>query len=188
MRDPAAHFTQAVPAFEGGRGSLRPYTGHAMTNAPPKPDAAAHGLDQSSLKHVLGYHLAQADVPSKKIFFKHIGEPLQLRPVEFTILMLIAHNENVTQKQLSQALAVSAPNITTLLDRMEERELLARVRSETDRRAQNIHLTRKGSLLARKAYEVSLTMEHDLLRHLSEAERAILIELLQKVARHRRVG
>jgi hypothetical protein len=30
-------------------------------------------------------------------------------------------------------------------------------------------------------------MEQDLLRHLSEAERAILIELLQKVARHRRV-
>lgn len=173
--------------MSGGIAEVPDYTGDAMTNAAPKPDAAAYGLDQSSLKHVLGYHLAQADVPSKKVFFKHIGEPLQLRPVEFTILMLVSYNDNVTQKQLSQALSVSAPNMTTLLDRMEERELLVRVRSETDRRAQNIRLTRKGSQLSRKAYEISLTMEHELLRPLSEAERAILIELLQKVARHRRV-
>jgi DNA-binding MarR family transcriptional regulator len=82
---------------------------------------------------------------------------------------------------------VSAPNITTLLDRLEQRELLTRVRSETDRRAQEIHLTRKGSALARKATEVSRTMELDVLRHLTEAERGILVELLQKVARHRRV-
>ena len=163
------------------------YTRSAMSTTATKNDTTAHGLDQSSLRHVLGYQLAQADVPTKKIFFKHIGLPLQLRPVEFTILMLIAHNEDVTQKQLSQALAVSAPNITTLLDRLEERELLNRVRSETDRRSQLIRLTRKGSTLARKAYDVSLTMEHDLLRHLTEAERAILVELLQKVARHRRV-
>jgi hypothetical protein len=30
-------------------------------------------------------------------------------------------------------------------------------------------------------------MELDVLRHLTEAERGILVELLQKVARHRRV-
>lgn len=161
------------------------YTGGAMPNATSDP--TAHGLDQSSLAHVLGYHLAQADVPVKKIFFKHIGQPLQLRPVEFTILMLIANNENVTQKQLSQALAVSAPNITILLDRLAERELVTRVRSETDRRSQHVLLTRKGAALARKAHEVSLTMEQEALKHLSDAERAMLIELLQKVARHRRV-
>ncbi|RDI03796.1 MarR family winged helix-turn-helix transcriptional regulator [Caldimonas thermodepolymerans] len=161
------------------------YTGGAMPNT--KSDSVAHGLDQSSLSHVLGYHLAQADVPIKKVFFKCIGQPLQLRPVEFTILMLLNSNENVTQKQLSQALAVSAPNITILLDRLAERGLVTRVRSETDRRSQHVLLTRKGAILARKAHEVSLTMEHEVLRHLSDGERAILFELLQKVARHRRV-
>lgn len=160
----------------------------AMANtSSAKSDGGSHGLDQSCLRHVLGYHLAQADIPVKKVFFKHIGEPLQLRPVEFTILMLVANNEDVTQKHLSQALSVSAPNITTLIDRLVERELVIRVRSETDRRSQYIRLTRKGAALARKAHEVSLTMEQELVRHLTEAERAMLIELLQKVARHRRV-
>jgi len=156
----------------------------AGTAESPDPRQA---LDQSCLEHVLGYQLAQANVPIRKVFLKHIGEPLQLSTVEFTVLSLVAHNSGVTPKQLSQALAVSAPNITTLLDRLEQRELLTRVRSETDRRAQEIHLTRKGSALARKATEVSRTMELDVLRHLTEAERGILVELLQKVARHRRV-
>lgn len=167
-------------------GRCAQYTGAAMTS-PSASDPIHHGLDATCLHHVLGYQLAQAEVPTRKIFFKHIGEPLQLRPVEFTILMLVLHNADVTQKQLAQALAVSAPNTTILLDRLEERELITRVRSEADRRAQHVRLTRKGQALAKKAHEVSLTMEQDLLRHLSEAERAILIELLQKVARHRRV-
>ncbi|RPH59765.1 MAG: MarR family transcriptional regulator [Burkholderiales bacterium] len=139
------------------------------------------------MQHVLGYQLAQANIPVRKVFVKHIGEPLQLSTVEFTVLSLVASNADVTQKQLSQALAVSAPNITTLLDRLEQRQLLTRVRSEADRRSQYIRLTRKGNALARKATEVSRTMEQDVLRHLTEAERAILVELLQKVARHRRV-
>lgn len=149
--------------------------------------SAPHALDQSLLAHVLGYNLAQATIPTHKIFFKNIGQPLKLRPVEFTILMLLMSNCDVTQKQLCQTLAVTAPNVTILLDRMQERGLVTRVRSETDRRSQHILLSDKGRTLARRAYEISLTMENEPLRHLSMAERAMLIELLQKVARHRRV-
>ncbi|WP_280154791.1 MarR family transcriptional regulator [Piscinibacter sp. XHJ-5] len=144
-------------------------------------------VDQSCLSHLLGYQLVQADIPLKRTFLKHIGEPLRLRPVEFTILVLLAFNPGITGKQLAQALAVTAPNITILLDKMSDKGLLERVRSETDRRAQNIHLTAAGEKLARRAHAVSLTMEQDVLRHLSEGERVLLLELLQKVARHRRV-
>ena len=63
-------------------------------------------LDHSCLQHSLGYQLAQANIPIRKVFIKHIGEPLQLSTVEFTVLSLVANNADVTQKQLSQALAV----------------------------------------------------------------------------------
>lgn len=149
--------------------------------------AGSHGLDQSCMGHLIGYRITQANVSSRKVFTRHIGEPYKLSPVEFTILMLVAHNRDATQKQLSQALAVSAPNVTALIDRMNERDLLKRVRNETDRRSQHVRLTRRGAALVREVREVSLTMERDLLRHLSEAERAMLIELLQKLARGARV-
>jgi DNA-binding MarR family transcriptional regulator len=153
---------------------------------PLRVEPLSHGLDQSCMGHLLGYHITQANVSCRKVFARHIGAPYKLSPVEFTILMLVAHNRDASQKQLSQALSVSAPNVTALLDRMTERELLTRVRNETDRRSQHVRLTRKGAALVREAREVSMTMERELLRHLSDAERGILIELLQKVARGRR--
>jgi DNA-binding MarR family transcriptional regulator len=168
---------------DGPAANADDYTGRM----PAKQDPSSSGVDQSCLSHLLGYQLVQADIPLKRTFFKHIGEPLGLRPVEFTILALVAHNPGVTGKELSQALAVTAPNITILLDKMSEKGLVARVRSETDRRAQNIHLTTAGEKLAKRAIGVSKTMEQEVLRHLSEGERVMLLELLQKVARHRRV-
>jgi len=155
----------------------------AVRDGGQRPHAASHGLDQSCMGHLIGYQVTQANVSCRKVFTRHVGEPYKLSPVEFTILMLVAHNRDATQKQLSQALAVSAPNVTALIDRMNERDLLKRVRNETDRRSQHVRLTRKGAALVRGVREVSLTMERDLLRHLSEAERGMLIELLQKVAR-----
>lgn len=151
--------------------------------AKKSPDANAQdGLDLGGLKHILGHQLAMAEVPTRKTFFKHIGKPYDLRPAEFSMLVLIDHNTNVTQKQLSQALAIPAPNITTMLDRLAERGLLMRKRNQTDRRSIYVQLTEAGKTLKDQAYEISGSMERTLLRHLSLAERAMLLELLQKVS------
>ncbi|WP_326544055.1 MarR family winged helix-turn-helix transcriptional regulator [Pseudorhodoferax sp.] len=144
-------------------------------------------VDQSCLQHLLGYHMAKADVPAKAAYYKYIGDPLTLRHVEFTILMLVKSNPAVTQKQLAQTLAVSAANITILLDRVVEKGWIERVRSDSDRRMQHIHLTTAGEKLAEQAYQLSLTCEREMLKHLTVGERTMLLELLDKVARHRRV-
>ncbi|MEW6708038.1 MAG: MarR family winged helix-turn-helix transcriptional regulator [Pseudomonadota bacterium] len=154
---------------------------------PPSTESQppARGLDQSGLDHLLGYQLAQAEVPMRALYFRHIGEPLKLRPVEFSILMLLAFNPGATAKKLSQALAVSAPNLTVLLERLLERGLIERQRSESDRRTQHIHLTQTGLELARRSHEISRTMEQELTRHFSDGERALLKELLARIARHK---
>jgi DNA-binding MarR family transcriptional regulator len=69
-----------------------------------------------------------------------------------------------------------------LLDRLQERDIVKRERSEVDRRSQNICLTPAGDALARKAAEAAVPMEHEVLTRLSAAEQAMLIELLRKVA------
>lgn len=155
-------------------------------SAEPGAAPSHHPLDQAALKHVLGYQISLADIPSKKLFFKFIGEPLKLRPVEFSLLALVRHNRDVTQKQLGQALSLSAPNLTLLLDKLVERGLLARERSELDRRVQHVRLTPAGEDTTRRALEASHAMEREWSRFLSDAEKAMLSELLQKVARHRR--
>ena len=142
----------------------------------------AGGVDHQGLTHLLGYMLTLADIPARHAFARHVGQPLVLRPVEFSILVLVAFNPGATQTQIAQALSIAAPNLTTLLDRLAQRGLLERVRSASDRRAQTIHLTPRGRRLAERAHAVSLTMEQDLLAPLSSAERRTLLELLGRVA------
>ncbi|HTT11946.1 MAG TPA: MarR family transcriptional regulator [Burkholderiaceae bacterium] len=163
--------------------------GNGEAQRPAQEAKAARGqerLDEGAVLHILGYRLAQASIVMRGVFNRHVGEPLNLRTVEFTVLMLLLANEDVTPSLISRTLAMSAPNLTQLLDRLAERGLVARERSPHDRRAQHIRLTRAGRALAKKAHEISLGMEQQALQHLSEAERAMLFELLQRVAARRR--
>jgi DNA-binding MarR family transcriptional regulator len=150
-----------------------------------EPTARSAALDQSRLTHLVGYAATRASVELKKSFTKHMG-PLQLKAVEFSILVLVASNEQVNQKQLGQALDVSPPNLAVTLDRMVERGWVERVRSTEDRRSQIVVLTKSGQQLVQKAEKIAATMENETLQVLSAAERLLLLELLLKVARRRK--
>lgn len=148
---------------------------------PPRGDA----LDQSRLSHLVGYATKRAAVELKRSYQQHMG-PLDLKGVEFSILVLVASNADVNQKQLGRALDLSAPNLAVILDRMVERGWVERVRSTVDRRAQIIHLTEAGRALGERAEAISQTMEQDALAVLTQAERLLLIELLLRLVSERR--
>ncbi len=142
-------------------------------------------LEEGGIHGLLGYQLAQAAIVSTGAFVRTVGEPLDLRSVEFTILQLVCENAPVTVTQLAKALAVTTPGITIWIDRLEKRELVLRERSDTDRRTQNLNVTRKGRTLVSSALAKLLQADRELLAGLSEGERHILLELLHKVARSR---
>lgn len=139
-------------------------------------------LDLSAMHHLVGFLIAMADVPARRVFRHHIGQPYELREVEFALLLLLRANHGAAPKRLARSLNLLAPHVTLLLDRMAERGLVERRRSPTDGRALQVHLTAKGETLAQRVYRVSLTMEDELLRVMSPAERAMLRELLIKLA------
>jgi DNA-binding MarR family transcriptional regulator len=144
------------------------------------PGGAA--LDQAAVQHLMGYRLTLAELASRRVFQRHVGTPFKLRPVEFTLLVLLLANRSATPKQLALTLAMPPPNVTVLVDRLAERGLLQRERSAADGRATILRLTDKGSELAKRVQRVSMTMESGLLTPLSAAERAMLAELLHKLA------
>lgn len=156
-------------------------------DTPADAHDADHALDQSRLTHLVGYAATRASITMRRVFTRHFA-PLDLKIVEFSILMLVAANPQVNQKRLGQALDVSAPNLAVMLDRMAERGWVERVRSTQDRRAVHVRLTRKGAELVQRAEKIAATMENATLRVLSPAERALLIELLMKVAGSGKTG
>lgn len=147
--------------------------------SPRRP--APHELDTSRLAHLVGYATSRAAVPLKQAFARHMA-PLGLKAVEFSVLVLVATNPRLNQKQLGDALALTAPNLAVILDRLSGRGLIARVRGTVDRREHRLELTPDGRALTERAQHVAATMEREALQGLSDAERALLIELLHKVA------
>lgn len=142
-------------------------------------------LGEAELRNVIGYQMAQASITTLAIFEQQVGERLQLRPVEFTILALVNENPGVTGGRLARALAVTAPNITNWLEKLEKRGLIRREASEADRRAALVYATAKGSRTARQAVDLLAVGELEALDGLSSGERMLLVELLHKVAASR---
>ena len=98
-----------------------------MPAAPGEPSVGE--LDASRLTHLVGYAASRAAIEMRKVFTRHMGA-LDLKVVDFSILMLVAANPEVNQKRIGQALDISAPNMAVTLDRLVERGWVQRVRSD----------------------------------------------------------
>ena len=129
----------------------------------------------------LGFHLAQASVVTTLAYNACVGDPLQLRKVEYSLLVLLYANSALSPKQLSKALSLTAPNLTLLLDRLQERDLIVRERNPNDGRSQHVRLSDAGQTLVHRANEAALTMRDHWQGRLTAAENAMLMELLSKV-------
>jgi DNA-binding MarR family transcriptional regulator len=161
-----------------------PWHNAAMTLQKRQPRAEltpAGRLEEARLQRVLGYQLAQAAIVTDGIFRDTVGTPMDLRPVEYTVLTLIEENPGGSMGQLARALSVTPPNITALVDRLQARGLVERTASTKDRRAQVLKATAAGAELVRLATDSILSAEQARLP-LTRGEQAILSELLHKVA------
>ena len=143
-------------------------------------------LSEGAMHAIVGYPLAQATIVTDQVFDARAGAGAGLRRVEFTLLALVQANPGVTARQVARALAVTPPNVAVWLDRLESRGLVARTRSQSDARMQHITLTRAGGVLVDRSMQQLVEGEAAALAALSPAERAMLVELLHKVALARR--
>jgi DNA-binding MarR family transcriptional regulator len=149
---------------------------------PARPGAGGSRLDFGELRGIVGFHIARASVSTYAAFEMHLGVPFGLRKVEFSLLMLLLANQDVSPKPLAKALRVTAPKLTMLLDGLQERGLLLRRPNPLDGRSQHVLLTHDGLTLAQQAAQASRAMESEMTGRLSAAEHAMLIELLDKLA------
>jgi DNA-binding MarR family transcriptional regulator len=175
-------FCQALRGTDGlsGRGllgDLRP-----TLNCAAQMSATPAFLDDSRMRRLVGYRLAQAGAAANRLFNEHLGKPLALRRVDYTILVLVDANHDATNRQLARLLGLSMPYLTVTLDKLVEKGLLTRVPNTVDRRSSLLRLSKEGKRLVRKADVIAETMEGALFARLTQGEAAILLELLDKVA------
>jgi len=81
------------------------------------------------LHDVVGQQIAQASIVTLSVLRRAAGDALELRPVESTMLVLAHENPGSTAARLARALAVSAPNITMWLEKLQRRGPMRRERA-----------------------------------------------------------
>lgn len=137
-------------------------------------------IDTSYLESLLGYNARRAALAVIGVFLKRM-EPYGLRPVDFSVLTLIAHNPGITSRQICAALDILPPNLVGMIKGLDQRGLIERRPHPSDRRAQGLHLSPTGKKLQKNAQATATQLEIDVASRLSAEELATLKDLLQRV-------
>jgi DNA-binding MarR family transcriptional regulator len=167
---------------ESTNGQPKPMRSSRPRSATPdiaviEPDT---GLDTRYLETLLGYNARRAALSVIGVFL-HRMAPFDLRPVDFSVLTLIAHNPGATSRQICTTLDILPPNLVGLVRQLESRGLLLRKPHPTDRRAQGLHLSAAGKRLQRAAEAEATRLEGEVAGVLTPDELATLNSLLRRV-------
>lgn len=149
----------------------------------PKPSAADDDkpqIDPGRLWGLLGFHLRLAHVTMQRGFAEALAG-LDLTQKQCATLELIAVNPGVSQVDIASRLRNDRATMMALIDRLEERGLVARRRSEADRRRQELTLTPDGEALLARAMQAVEAHERLFTSRFTAAELQTLFELLGRV-------
>jgi len=144
-------------------------------------------LNSGLLPSLVGYHLRRAQIAVFDDFASSLGG-LDIRPGQFGVLILIDANPGLNQSELGEAMGVDRSTVVAVIDRLEERGLVARRRAPNDRRSYALELTAAGRALLTRLRPLVAAHEARLAAGLSVEERQLLIDLLRRIAANLGVG
>ncbi|MFC5499499.1 MarR family winged helix-turn-helix transcriptional regulator [Caenimonas terrae] len=141
---------------------------------------SVENVDTSYLEGLVGYNARRAALAVIEVFLERMAI-YDLRPVDFSVLSLIAHNPGITSRQLCGTLGILPPNLVGMINALEKREVIARQPHPRDGRAMGLHLTESGAKLMRDAERTAAQLETEVAARLTPGEARTLIRLLKKV-------
>ena len=94
----------------------------------------------------------------------------------------IYENPGITQAELADINGKDRNVIGKIIDKLESKEFVKRIRGEKDRRSFKLYLTESGSRVVSKYWNVIIKLEEKRLQRLSAEERKKFLEILNKLA------
>lgn len=129
----------------------------------------------------LPFLLSQVGARSAQIFAERLA-PLGVSPRAYGVLSNLAGAAGQTQQQLADALGIHRNNMVGLIDEMEAAGWVRRHRSQQDRRAFEVRLTRSGSAVVSRVDKLIPALEDEVGQGLSESDRQTMVGLLKQLA------
>jgi DNA-binding MarR family transcriptional regulator len=113
---------------------------------------------------------------------RQLSKDVGLTGPQLLVLQEVGKNPGIMVKQIAQSINLSPATVTSILDRMEARALVNRVRSTEDKRKVGVFLSETGQA-ALSAAPLPL-QEHFLNRFnsLEEWEKSLMVSSMQRIA------
>lgn len=139
----------------------------------------------------MAYHMNQIDqvltslrrvIRAIDLHSRQLVKTASVTGPQLRLLQLIRSQQGGTVKELADAMSLSQATVTSIMDRLESRDLIARVRSQTDKRKIHPQLTASGNALLDTAptpLQDSFVRKFD---QLHSWEQHMIIASLQRVA------
>ena len=128
----------------------------------------------------IGYTLRRA----QGVVYADLNDALariSLRPLQFTLLLMVAENPGSSQSGVCEALGMQKANCVPTMSELERRGYIIRRKSANDARSYELHITNKGKRILQRAGEVQSMHEQRLIERIGVDGREQLLRLLGKL-------
>jgi len=128
----------------------------------------------------VGFNLRMAQESAFEAF-SHLSREIGESPGRFATLTLIAENPGISQSALGHAAGRDKSSMTPVLDDLVRRGLVARARSDEDRRTYRLNLTAAGANTLARLTACARRHEQNLDRIIGPRDRARFLRTLKRV-------
>ena len=148
---------------------------NAERSSDPEPENAGAPQLGELAGHV-GYFVRRFQVAIFKNFIATLA-PMNVRPAQYSVLVLIAANPGSSQAAISQALNIERARLARMLHEFEAREWVER--RSRDGRSHALHLTAAGEKAFKIINALAARHEEQMARLIGPERRMQLIETLK---------
>ena len=162
-------------------GAKRRGAAGARRRTAPQPSslAAADRLDIAELNDHVGYFLRRLQVAVFTHFIRTL-KPLDVRPAQYSVLVLIAANPGRSQAAIGQALNIERARLARMLHELERRQWIERRAARDDGRSHSLFLTAAGAKALARIRRLAAKHEARMAEVIGSERRAMLLELLRE--------
>jgi DNA-binding MarR family transcriptional regulator len=144
---------------------------------PPLPKE----LSEYQMGESVGYLIARVKSVMSNMVTQRTMAELGITSTQASILFMVASGRCLVAAELARDYGIDASAVTRLIDRLEKRGLLTRVRSSEDRRVVHLALTPEGYELAARMPEIFTSVLDKLLGGFTPEEVGFLKSMLRRV-------
>jgi DNA-binding MarR family transcriptional regulator len=167
-----------VPRTAKSRADARPPRGRKRAaNGDPRSNAGDDEIVLDALAGHAGYAVRRFQIWIFQDFIRTLSA-VDIRPTQYSVLTVIGANPGLSQMAVAKRLGIERARLVHLLDSLEQRDLVSRLRSATDRRSHALHLTARGRTALAQFRRLAAEHERHVADKIGKENRERLLQIL----------